>query len=1158
MLVCFSQNYVKLQETSTNSEIIKNSEDGFIFSSSFEGFHISEVNIKDRSYVRIIIPEYYPDNNTGFPELPVMTKLVEIPEGAEIEVNIIRSDKQIINIPDYAMDYPVYPNQESVRKDIDPLGVKFHENKKVYQDKEFYSTELVKIQILGKMREVQIAQLIISPFSYDIESNTLHIDNNIEVEVKFKNADFVSTSRSKADKYSPVFESLYEKIWNYRPDQTKRALSQYPIKYVIVSDRMFEETLQPFIEWKTKKGFNVVTAYTDEIGTTFPDIKTYIKNLYDYGTPGDPAPTYLLLVGDIEQIPATTVGSHVTDLYYCEFDGGEDYVPEMYFGRFSATTTEQLKIQIDKTLMYEKYTFPDPSFLRNSLLVSGVDATYSQTHTNGQMNYAHNYYFNEAHGVDATMFLYPESQNKLSEILETLNSGTGYVNYSAHCDYTGWQKPYFNISQFSNLNNENEYFFSVGNCCLSNQFNKPECFGEALLRSGKKGAVAHLGGSDNTYWNEDYYWSVGLSGNFTANPTYEDTQPGVYDHLFHENGEAPYITAGQMNFIGNMSVFESTSDRKKYYFEIYHVMGDPSIMPYIGIPDQLTVNYDMVISVGIDFLRVNTEPGTYVAISVNSVLLDAVLADSEGVADLQFDVQPLGTVMDVVLTKQFKIPHIGQVEVIQNDNNNDVMMRKINSPVQKMHYSESTFSPNFEIINIGNSVLESAVLSYQIDDNEPVEKNWTGNLQTFETMTIDFPQITLPDGTYNFVAMASSPNNVDDENPDNNTITRTVIVYSGDVSIEEVVAPGFINCNTTTVIPEIIVKNNDDFTLTSLVCRYECGEFSDEITWTGTLNPDNSENIQFPPKNLSDGNYTITFYISSPNSGTNNSTIIEKSVDFEVNNNGYLIELDFKTDNYGHENSWELVDLSNGDILFSDGNFASNVVTHNIYEWCLEAGCYRYTVFDSYRDGMGGSAIWGRPPGAIKISNITDNEIILDIMGNVAGFNSSYSIGFCMDPDFVVCPEEVRAPLKDTIICFDQALPPGGNYSGTGVQNGCINPEEFGEGIHEITYSYVFPDGEKSCTFNLVVGLSSVDDWENDNNKINIYPNPTNGIIYVDTYLENNIDIEIFNIFGQSVLKNVDVKGNVELDLSDFPAGTYIFRICDGNNIFNKKFSLLK
>ena len=37
----------------------------------------------------------------------------------------------------------------------------------------------------------------------------------------------------------------------------------------------------------------------------------------------------------------------------------------------------------------------------------------------------------------------------------------------------------------------------------------PVCFGEGLLRANNKGAVGYIGGSNNTYWDEDFWWAVG-------------------------------------------------------------------------------------------------------------------------------------------------------------------------------------------------------------------------------------------------------------------------------------------------------------------------------------------------------------------------------------------------------------------------------------------------------------------------------------------------------------------------------------------------------------------------------------------------------------------------------------------------------------------------
>ena len=40
---------------------------------------------------------------------------------------------------------------------------------------------------------------------------------------------------------------------------------------------------------------------------------------------------------------------------------------------------------------------------------------------------------------------------------------------------------------------------------------------EKLLRENGKGAVAYIGGSNNTYWDEDFWWAVG-TGVASANP----------------------------------------------------------------------------------------------------------------------------------------------------------------------------------------------------------------------------------------------------------------------------------------------------------------------------------------------------------------------------------------------------------------------------------------------------------------------------------------------------------------------------------------------------------------------------------------------------------------------------------------------------------------
>ena len=98
----------------------------------------------------------------------------------------------------------------------------------------------------------------------------------------------------------------------------------------------FQTALQPLVQWKTKKGFNVDLVYTNQIGSSASNIKSYIMTQYNNA---NPAPSFVLIVGDTPQIPASyTSGGHVSDLDYCDMTNNG--IPDILMGRFSAQTPE--------------------------------------------------------------------------------------------------------------------------------------------------------------------------------------------------------------------------------------------------------------------------------------------------------------------------------------------------------------------------------------------------------------------------------------------------------------------------------------------------------------------------------------------------------------------------------------------------------------------------------------------------------------------------------------------------------------------------------------------------------------------------------------------------------------------------------------------------
>jgi hypothetical protein len=659
-----------VNENGSNSFTLKESSYSLIkLNNSVAEMDFMSVKTNAGNFTLFTIPEYGYSTVEGEPKLPVMKKLIEVPLNATFEISFLNQEFVEINLSELGITEWVMPAQPPLSKSIDnPEDVEFIFNQPAYQVNSYLGQELVRIVDLGMMRGVRIATLEISPVLYNPVQNKIKVFTNVEIKINFKGGDVQMTMDSKKDLFSPYFEGIYSQLINYKSMEGKGLIMDEPPTFVIVSDVMFQAALQPFIQWKVKKGFNVIEAYTNQpgVGNTTTSIKNYLMGLYNNPPAGFNPPSFALLVGDVAQIPAFTgtTGGHVSDLYYFEYTG--DILPEVNYGRFSANNLTQLQPQIDKTLQYEQYLFPDPTFLDEVVMVAGADSGHI-TWSNGQINYGTTNYFNAAHGLLSHTYLQPEpgGGNYSTNIRQNISNGVSYANYTAHCSASGWADPSFTISHIAALTNANKYPLIVGNCCSSVEF-QSTCFGEEILRAANKGALGYIGGSNSTYWDEDYWWGVGFKA-VTLNPVYDATKLGAYDRTFHDHSEPLaqwYVTQGQMIPAGNLAVSQSTSSMKTYYWEIYHLMGDPSVMIYFSQPPDAIANYQSLMPLASPTFTVNTNPYAYVAISKDGVLNGCAIADNTGVAEVtMFNPITVPGTANVVITGQNLKPYIGTVVV---------------------------------------------------------------------------------------------------------------------------------------------------------------------------------------------------------------------------------------------------------------------------------------------------------------------------------------------------------------------------------------------------------------------------------------------------------------------------------------------------------------
>ena len=77
-------------------------------------------------------------------------------------------------------------------------------------------------------------------------------------------------------------------------------------------------------------------------------------------------------------------------------------------------------------------------------------------------------------------------------------------------------RSFFEVSDISSLQNYDKFGVLIGNCCQSNKFDVADNSVKDILRASNKVFIAYIGGSNNTYWDEDYWWAVGNATGSTS------------------------------------------------------------------------------------------------------------------------------------------------------------------------------------------------------------------------------------------------------------------------------------------------------------------------------------------------------------------------------------------------------------------------------------------------------------------------------------------------------------------------------------------------------------------------------------------------------------------------------------------------------------------
>ncbi|RMF10015.1 MAG: hypothetical protein D6762_02400, partial [Candidatus Neomarinimicrobiota bacterium] len=407
--------------------------------------------------------------------------------------------------------------------------------------------------------------------------------------------------------------------------------------YLIFTPDVYAPYLTQFVAFKKSQGFDVQVRLLSQVGYTAEAIKGVIQTELS----NNPLLEYVLLVGDVDgvgAVPSFYYGAEndVSDQTYSHLVG-DDLIPDVFVGRLSVDSISELVSILNKTIHYHRDPLQtDDGWLNRALVVAG---NYSNTLPIPVTPKWTSYWVKEELELNGyssvdTVF-YPPIQQGAPLIQAAIDAGVGLVNYRGWGDANGWHYPEFHVGDVAGLNNGWMTPVFTSFVCNANDFanNVDPCLGESLLRAGTpsspRGAVAIIGPSD-------LHTSTKFNNIINAY---------MYDAMLDRQITelAPAMLEGQLGLLTEFPQEDGPGEAQEKYFNVYNVLGDPSLTVYLGTPKEFSFlqpswnQMDNFIDVTVVDGGGAPVPQALLVLMANDELLEKVFTDAQGKASFTLD-----------------------------------------------------------------------------------------------------------------------------------------------------------------------------------------------------------------------------------------------------------------------------------------------------------------------------------------------------------------------------------------------------------------------------------------------------------------------------------------------------------------------------------------
>jgi hypothetical protein len=656
--------------------LLESSPEHMVMQMTLGHFNAEPVQINGSTWHHLNLKKEGISLEAGYPQVPVLARSVIIPNTAEMQIDLLESEYVEIELP-------VAPSKGNLTRDIDPASVPYTFNE-LYSGEDSWPRETSYLTEPFILRDYRGITVRFQPFVYYPATNTLRVYTKLQIALDAVGTDYTNSLTIPKTSYAPEFEGIYENMFLNFGDAKYPSLGEEG-RILVIKHEMFDATLQPWVEWKRQNGYRVDVVDVSVAGPTANQIKTYIQDQYDLND----GLMFVQIFGDAPQVPSLSFGGGGSDPSYSLLAGADSY-PDIYVGRFSAQTVEEMETQIERTVWYERDIQTGSVWLSQGMGIASSQGGGSQGDM-GESDIQHMNLIRDdllGYGYTSVDQIYDPSASA-SQVTTNLNAGRGIINYCGHGSTTSWGTTGFSNTNINALTNDFMLPHIVSVACLNGNFVSSTCFAEAWLRA-----------TNNTTGDPTGAIAIYAS---TVNQSWDPPMRGQDEAVDLLVAEAKH-TIGGLYFNGSSRMMEVYGTAGIEEFKSWTIFGDASLHVRSADPTEITATYNPVLFLGMSSFQVETEPGARVTLYGDGTTYGTGIVDASGIIVLNLSDPPLQPMdLSLTITALNKVTHIGTVQALPASGPyiivDDMVITDDNNNVPEFG---ETITLNFNFDNVGN------------------------------------------------------------------------------------------------------------------------------------------------------------------------------------------------------------------------------------------------------------------------------------------------------------------------------------------------------------------------------------------------------------------------------------------------------------------------